>query len=182
MYQIDTLINFSTNETAFLKPCIEEVAAFSKQIIVSVCDHFFDGIEENKELLKKIYAQFPNCQFIQYEFQTKKNLYGSHSACFWHNLGRLLGFYHVAAEIDYLLFLDVDEIVEAKKFEHWLKDFPLGDFAALRLACYWYFREEIYQANYWEDTPLLAKKKVLNHDILMNALERAGSYSQIYGK
>lgn len=182
MHKIATLINFSSNEAAFLKPCLEEVLPFSAQVIVSVCDHFFDGVEENKELLSKIYAEFSNVQFIQFEFQKEKNLYGAHSAHFWHNLGRLLGFYHVNSEIEYLLFLDVDEIIERKRFEEWLKDFPLNNYAALRLACYWYFRAEKYQAKYWEDTPLLAKKSVLNHDILMNGLERAGSYSQIYGK
>lgn len=182
MVKIATLVNFSTNEADFLEPCIAEAALFSDQIIVSVCDHFFDGTPENQELLHKIYAKFSGQQFIQFEFPKEKNLYGSHSACFWHNLGRLMGFYHVAPEIDYLLFLDVDEIMEAKKFQLWLKEFPVQEFAALRFACYWYFREEKYQAKYWEDTPLLAKKEALNHDILMNALERAGSYSQIYGK
>ncbi len=182
MTKIATLINFSTNEAAFLEPCIEGVAPFSDQIIISVCDHFFDGVPENQALLQQIYAHFPQQQFIQFEFHKERNFYGAHSAHFWHNLGRLMGFYHVRPEIEYLLFLDVDEIVEEKKFQTWLQEFPVQEYLALRLACYWYFREEKFQAKYWEDTPLLVKKEALNHDILMNGLERPGSYSQIYGK
>lgn len=177
-YKIATLINFSTNERAFLKPCVQQAAAFSSQILVSACDHFFDGVPENKKLLRNIYAQFPECQFIEYEFQGP---YSQHSANFWHNLGRLLGFYHVEEQIDYILFLDVDEIVDGAKFLEWLTNFPLRNYEALQLACYWYFRKEHYQSKVWEETPLLIKKDALTHELLMHPFERGGTFFKMEG-
>ncbi len=176
-----TIVNFSTNEALFLKHCLEEALFFSDQIIVPVCDHFFDGTPENRELLDSIYAAHPEVQFIEYAW-SKENFYGDHPTHFWHNLSRLLGSHFLSPEIEYVLFLDVDEIVEGKGFAKWLEEFPLEDFSALRLACYWYFREAKFQALQWEDTPLLISKAALHYDALMHPHERAGTFHLAQGE
>lgn len=169
-----TIINFSSNEALFLKACLEEALLFSDQIIIPLCDHFFDGTPENRELLEAIYAAHPEVQFIEYAW-CKENFYGGHPTNYWHNLSRLIGWAFLLPEIDYVLFLDVDEIVEGRRFAHWLKHFPLTNYAALRMACYWYFREAKYQALQWEDTPLLISKTALHYDAIMHPYERAGT-------
>lgn len=93
-----------------------------------------------------------------------------------------MGFAHVRPEIETLLFLDVDEIVQSETFLAWLAAFPYSDYEALRLACYWYFREPIYRATRWEDTPLLVKRSALHYDLIMHPSERAGSFASIQGK
>ena len=178
---IATVINFSTNEALFFRQCLEEALLFSHQVIVPVCDHFFDGTPENVELLNGIYAAHPEVQFIQYAW-SKDNFYGGHSTHYWHNISRLLGSHFVDSRVKYVLFLDVDEIVEGKAFARWLDQFPLKDFSALRLACYWYFRESKYQATAWEDTPLLICKEALHYDALMHPYERAGTFAVVEGE
>ena len=178
--KIATVINFSTNETVFLKHCVREASVFSRQILISVCDHFFDGKPENRDLLQGIYAQFPDCKFIEYPFH--QGFYSQHSTRFWHNLGRLLGFYYVDKEIEYVLFLDVDEIVDGVKFLAWLEDFPLNNYEALQLACFWYFRKEHYQSKVWEETPLFMKKTSISHELLMHPFERGGAFFEVTGK
>ena len=43
---IAAIINFCTNDYRFLARSIAETKSFSSQIIVPVCDHFFDGTPE----------------------------------------------------------------------------------------------------------------------------------------
>lgn len=176
-----TIINFSTNETEFLGHCLEEALVFSDQIIVCVCDHFFDGTKENQKLLNGIYKAHPEVTFIQYAW-SKKGFYANHSTHFWHNLSRLLGVFFLSSDIENILFLDVDEIVEGKRFANWLKQKPLDKYAALRLACFWYFRKSCFQAKTWEDTPLLIRRGDVDYDLIMQIHERAGMFARVQKK
>ncbi len=176
-----SIINFSTNEAPFLHQCIEEAMHFSCQVVVVVADHLFDGTPENRALLQSIYASHPEVQFIEYEW-SKTNFYGSHSPHYWHNINRLIGTHFLKKEVEDVLFLDVDEIVEGRRFASFLKNFPLADCVAIRLACYWYFREEKYRAKEIEDTPLLVSRKALHYDAIMHPEERAGTFHLLEGK
>jgi hypothetical protein len=97
-------------------------------------------------------------------------------------MSRLVGVSMLDAKVEYVLFLDVDEIPEGRRFATWLKEFPLKEYSALRMACYWYFRSSQYRAGALEDTPLLVQKKVLTYDALMHAEERAGTFHSIEGE
>lgn len=178
---ITTVISFSTNELRFLPHCLREVQKFSKQVIVVVSDHFFDGTPEDLELLKFIYSNYPEIEFVQFAWNPQGH-FGQKESHVWHNLARLLGYHFATSEIDYILFLDVDEIPEGKRLQNWLRVFPIQKYSAMRLACYWYFREPHFQATEWEDTPLLVSRKHLHYDLLMHAEERAGIYWEISGK
>ncbi|MGC2594831.1 MAG: hypothetical protein WA347_00945, partial [Rhabdochlamydiaceae bacterium] len=54
---LGTIINFCSNDYPFLRHCIDGVKQVSAQIIIPVCDHFFDGKEEDRETLDQIYAE-----------------------------------------------------------------------------------------------------------------------------
>lgn len=64
--KIATVINFCSNDYPFLKHCIEKAKLISSQVIVPVCDHFFDGTPEDLHLLRRIYAEHPAALFLQY--------------------------------------------------------------------------------------------------------------------
>lgn len=176
---ITTIVNFCTLDAPFLSQCLEEASHFSGETIVTVSDHFFDGTPENASLLHGIYTAHPNTQFIEYPF-SREHFYGNHSPHFWHNVGRLVGYAH--AKTPYLLFLDVDEIAEGKMLASWLDSLPIEEFTALRLACYWYFREARFRAKAIEDTPLLVRRQSLTYDALMHPEERAGTFYTLQGK
>ena len=168
---IGTVINFCSYDFAFLSLCIQTAQEFSSLIIVPVCDHMFSGEKEDPLFLQKVYALFPNVQFIEFPFDTKKD-----DPHYWHNLSRLIGSFFLHKEIQYVLFLDCDEIVDTSHFIKWLQYSNYTQYTAIRLANYWYFRSNSYRATTWEDTPLFLKKTKENIQALMHPQERAGTY------
>lgn len=180
-HHIGVVINFSSNEARFLSHCLEEVEAFADQMVVPVCDHFFDGVPEDAEKLGAIFAAHPKIHFVQFPF-SQKSFYGNHSSPFWHNLSRLVGLSQIGDEIEYMLFLDVDEIVEGRRFAKWLSNFPYREYAAVRLACYWYFRKACWRSERIEDSPLLIRRAAITYDGLMHVGERRQLFRSAQGK
>ena len=164
---LGTVINFCSNDYPFLRPCIDAIKPIASQIVVPVCDHFFDGVPEDRETLDRIYAENPDVQFIEFPFT------GSYPSVYWHNLARMVATYFLNSK--HVLFLDCDEIAEASRFPQ------LNDYDAARLYNYWYFREPRFQATVWDDSPLFVKKEKLNGEILMNPRERHGIFDAISG-
>lgn len=173
------LINFCTNDYPFLRPCLESAMSIADQVIVSVADHFFNGEAESRDLLIHAYLENPECEFLEYAYEPDKNFYGKHPVNFWHNWGRVLGFCHLKQEIEWVLFLDVDEIIDIDSFRLWFQNPQKAE--AMRLASYWYFREPIYRARQWEDGLLLAKRSCISNAHLMHPQERIGTFYALPG-
>ena len=182
-HPIATVVNFCTNESRFIKSCLEQALIFSKQVIVSVSTHFFDGTAENSSLLKEIYAAFPECQFVEYPFapnQVSRKLMKSIGADhFWHCASRAVGMSLVRDEIETVLFLDADEIADGCRFQEWLHCSDYRQHVVLKLANHWYFREPCYQAESFEDSIVLVQKKALSLDLLLHSDERCALYSSL---
>lgn len=188
--KLATIVSFCTHDYRFFKRCIEAVSSFSSQVIVPICDHFFNGEIENLALLEKIYEEHPAIEFIEFAFDPT-SLYGTLKTMEpqsgewgsqWHNSSRLIGYYFLKEEIDTLLFCDVDEIIDEKKFGAWLKEFDDASYNALRFSTYWYFREPIFQATTYPNGPLLVKRNCLTPDLILNEDERMGLFLRIKGK
>lgn len=185
-----TVISFCTNDYRFLKYCIEGIASVSSQIIIPVCDHFFDGKLENLSLLEEIYKEYPHIQFIEFAYDSEQ-LYGTFVKLppfspawgnHWHNTGRLIAYYFLNPEINDVLFCDVDEVFEKSKLELWLKKTDLEPFEAVRFSTYWYFREACFQATTYPDGPLLVKKRSLTPELLLDEDERMGMFLRLQGQ
>lgn len=184
-HPICTIVNFCSNESRFIKDCIEQALIFSKQVIVTVCDHFFDGSPENRSLLEEIYAAFPGCLFVEYPYvpqKIPKRVWKQvDPAHFWHSFSRLVGFSCVDEEIETVLFLDADEIPDGKRFFEWLECSDYRHHTVLKLANYWYFREPSNQALHFEDSVVLAQKRALDSEILLKQEERDAIYDLLPG-
>lgn len=184
-YPIAVVVNFCTNESRFIKCCLEQALLFSPQVIVAVCDHFFDGKPESRPLLEAIYQAFPECQFIEYPFvpeQIPKKVFKSvEPSHFWHSLSRLIGYRFLDDNIESVLFLDADEIPDGSRFSEWLdcSDYTLN--SALKMANYWYFREPCFRAEKWEDSIVLVQKKSLTPHLLLRQEEREAIYDSLPG-
>jgi hypothetical protein len=189
-HQLATVINFCTNDHRFLNECVKNAKCFSSQVVISICDHFFNGEEENYALLESIYHEFQDCLFIEYEFDLnspygrttpfpEEDLEAIHH---WHNSGRLVPFYFLDESIEYIFFLDVDEIADGPKFNEWLDSLNYQQFSALRFCSYWYFREAQYRATTFPVTSLMVKKAGLDPDLLLNLDERMGAFYSLPGK
>jgi hypothetical protein len=187
--KIATVINYCTTDYRFLRFCIEEAKKFSTQIVIPVSSHFFNGEPENRAMLNQSYREHPDVQFVEFAYgEEPYGIYCSLTSAdedwahYWHSTARYVGFQFVK-ECESILFLDVDEIVDGKRFIEWLEKFNVEDFNALRLESYFYFREPCYRAK--EQFPLnalLIKKEAIDSpEVILDVLERKGLFDQIQG-
>lgn len=186
---IATIINYCTNDYRFLSRSIAEVSPFSSQIIVPVCDHFFDGYPENRPLLETCYAQHPNVRFLEFAYDAKE-LYSPYVRrspededwrILWHSTARYLSFLYLDDSIEYLLFLDADEIVEGKKFANWLQNEDYQKWNALWFFAYQYGFSPFNPSPDYQLTGLLIRRRSIFPLLLFNLQERFGIFSGISG-
>lgn len=187
--KIAAVINFCTNDYRFLKKAIEETELFSHQVLVPVCDHFFDGTKENRNRLNQIYHDFPNTHFLEFAYDPDK-LYTPYIqrissdedwGCLWHSTARYLSYLHLSSEIDYVLFLDTDEIIEGKRFKDWLKNTKREKADAYWFSSYCYGFEASKRAPHEQQTALLVKRSAISPLKVLNAQERFGIFGSVPG-
>ena len=174
--RIATVINFCTNEARFLQACVEQSLVFSHQVIIPICDHFFDATPENRALLEQIYAAFPECLFIEYPFvpeKVPKRVFRKiDPAHFWHSASRSIAKSYLDEEIEQVLFLDADEVPDGAKVLEWTQMSDYSQYTVQRMKNYWYFREPRYRAKSFEDSPVLVQRRSLDFSILLHEGER----------
>lgn len=184
MPSVATIISYCTNDFRFISKCIEEAKIFSDQILVVVCDHFFDGTPENRFLLEHTFAMHPDCQFLHVSYLTDK-LYSPYHQIppndpswpmFWAATTRYIGFHYVDKKIDHVLFLDSDEIIDGKMFLSWLEKGDYLCYEAMRFAAYLYALKPNFRAKKVVNLPLFVKKEAFSPLLLMNELERIGAF------
>jgi hypothetical protein len=186
---IAAVINYCTNDYRFLTRAIAEVSSFSSQIIVPVCDHFFDGTPENRSLLDRTYAEHPNVLFLEFAYD-QKELYTPYVrrspededwGALWHSTARYLSFLYLDDSIEYLLFLDADEIVEGEKFGEWLRKEDYRKWDALWFFAYCYGFLPSRRASDIQQTALLVKRSSISPLKILNAQERFGLFAGLSG-
>jgi hypothetical protein len=186
---IATVINYCTNDYRFLARAIDEVSPFSSQIIVPVCDHFFDGTPENRFLLETSYTEHPHALFLEFAFDPKE-LYTPYVrrtptdddwGALWHSTARYLSFLHLDDSIEYLLFLDADEIVEGKRFNDWLQKEEYQRWDALWFFAHCYGFLPSKRSSQIQQTALLVKRSAISPLKILSAQERFGLLSGLSG-
>lgn len=187
---IASVISFCTHDARFLRPCLASLRPISSQVLVPVCDHFYDGTPENRELLEAIYSGFPDVEFIEFAY-SQNQVYGTPArlvpsspdwATHWHNSARYIASFFLDPEIEWILFCDVDEIFKMRELIDWLEVFPLENYDAIRFATYWYFQSAHFRATEWPDGPLLVRRSAITRELLLDEDERSGIFQKIEGK
>ncbi|MBU6382725.1 MAG: hypothetical protein KGR16_00185 [Verrucomicrobia bacterium] len=184
MPSIATIISYCSNDFRFIDKCIEEAKIFSKQILIPVCDHFFDGGPENRRLLHHTYARHPECTFLEFPYLPDRLYSQYHNigpqdtdwSMFWGTTSRYIGFLFLDPSIESVLFLDSDEICEGKAFLDWYTSKEHEPYEALRLAAYYYALRATLRAQKVVNLPLLVKKETFKPLTLFNEIDRAGAY------
>lgn len=174
--KIATVINFCTIDYKFIRHCISGVLPFSEMVVVPYADRLFDNTYENRELIETARNENPGAIFKEFNYHhsiTEK--IGTH---FWHNFARWVGVASLPADIDFVLFLDADEIVESERFTEFIGHTDFGPYNYLYFANYWYFRQPIYRARNIEVSPVMVKKSVISKDIVFFSDER-GNFSML---
>lgn len=195
-HNIGVVINYCTNDYRFIKHTIRQASTFTNHIIVSISDHFFDGTYENSRLLNKTIRENPRAEFVRFKYDSKKKVQNypwwrlrrilklslQSGSQYWICYQRLVGYLKITDNIEYVLFLDADEIIDSRRFKEWLGTERYRKYTAMKFANYWYFREPRYQATVYEDTPLMVKKGVVKETFFFDYSEREGMYQKILGR
>jgi hypothetical protein len=162
---LSIVIQYSTNEFKFLERNLEQSCKFADEVVLCLCNRFFDGSPEDARLIEatlKVASRHPKCRVHVFEWE------GSHSnPNYYHNLSRKIG--GEAAAGDWLLFLDADEILD-NSFGPW-SEAAMKEDSTFCLSCYWYFRSPRYRSRTLEGCGLLIKRELCRWDINQN-LER----------
>ena len=174
--QIATVINFCTIDYKFIRHCINGVLPFSTTVVVPYADRLFDNSSENRELIES--ARDENPEAIFKEFTYHHSITEKIGAHFWHNFARWVGVTSLPADIDFVLFLDADEIVESDSFIEFIQSTNFAPYNYLYFANYWYFRKPKYRARNIEVSPVMVKKSIINKDIVFLSEER-GNFSKL---
>lgn len=185
MNKIATVIQFCTNETRFLKKLIEEASIFSEFILIPICDHFFNGEPERMDLLHQIYADFPNCQFLEFAYpQTYHPLIAHYSqddlewSHLWHSISRYIGALFLPTGIEAALFLDADEIIDGQRFAQWIRTGAYRQYAALRLGCYAYAYKPSWRSTQPFTSGLLIRE-LPDPSLIVNLQDRSGWFDRL---
>jgi hypothetical protein len=160
----DTLIPFCSYDYQFINRTIEGVRKVSDNIIITYCDHLFNGSPENLDLIDKVIKDNTDCKFIKINYDKTKDSRWHHNYTRWLSTN--------ISNSKYVLYLDSDEVFESDKLLEWVrfkKDFP----DVCTFSNYWYFRSEKYQAKTYEDSPVLVNRKFINIENAFHGLERA---------
>ena len=189
-YSIASVISFCTHDFRFLRQCLKGVVPFSEQILVTVCDHFFNGEQENYALLEEAYRAFPEVTFLEFRFHTTER-YGDFCTLeprlgeerhHWHNVGRFTSYYFLQEKISHLFFFDVDELAEGERLREWLLQDGVMDHNALRFAAHVYFREAHHRKETFGNGPLLVRRVAVQPEMLLDPDERSGLFWAVSGE
>lgn len=172
--------NYSTNDFEFLEENLKQARVVTDDIHLTYVDKFFDGSNENSELITKTHelckgkvrlAEISYNDTIKSHYSNKGDIYR-----YYHNYTRFVNFQK--SKYDYILFLDGDETLDGQLFKQWLESFDLTKYSSYNMDCYWYFRSKKYQATTFEGNPVLIKKDTISENIIMNRYERLGLLTQ----
>ena len=182
-----TVISYCTNDYRFIGKCIAEAKKFSDHVVIPVCDHFFSGVPENRNLLNQTYAEHPDCTFVEFTFTPDRHYspYCTHVPSdegwtrLWHSTARYIGSLFLRDEIDYFFFLDCDEIPEGEKVAEWLHAGEYRNYNALRLLGYYYALRCTLRAKKFQSLALLIRRSALEPRFFLQVDERHGLYQWI---
>ena len=177
---IATIINYCSNEYQFIEESVKSVQSFSKQINVIMSDHLFDGTKETEEDIQNATTAIhnvPGADLIIFKYD--HNITLERGTRYWHNMCRWIGVQQLQQDIDYVLFLDADEIADSQNFQtclsyrNMLNNLP----QTMKFANYFYFRDRKYQAVTFEDSIVMAanRENLRNPDVMF-AMERDSIY------
>jgi hypothetical protein len=167
-HKVSVVINFCTIDKDYIKHTAEQSLVFSSDVIISYCDKFFNGDDEDFATINQLKQEIKGVKWVEFKFE-EQWLKNSHDA---HNRGREIGLEHCATNSDYIFFIDADEVPEGKAFKNWLETYPYYRFNSFRFQCYWYFMSPEYQATTFEEAGVLVRKSVLSKKIFYQYDER----------
>ncbi len=190
MFKVATLLHYCSNDYRFLNRSVQELRRFSSQIIIPYADRFFNGEEEDKVLIDRSLRENLGCTFVEFAYHVKQ-LYSPFIHSFpgdddwincWHSTSRYVGRFFVRPEIEWVLFLDADEILEGDRFAEWLEQELDPKVSGYWFSAYTYGLRAQDRKEELQQCALLIRKDALTPHQILNPNERYGMYQALEGK
>lgn len=195
--RIGVIVNFCSNDGHLIGPSLDQLNQFASRVLVTYTDHFYNGQPENLELVKKIIRQNPGVEFVKIKYHlveppipericqliprstNLRPLYGPH---YWACFARYIGYRKInKKDLDYLMFLDADEVIDGKRFRLYLDKKDYRRYQALHFSCYFYFRDPQHRATVNEGCGLFIKNTTLNKKTFLSHFDRENVFRKMPG-
>jgi hypothetical protein len=176
MNNIGAVVSYCTNEEVFLAPCLRALRFFCDQIVISCGDALYDGTPEDQTRLEAARRKHRDVQFVNFHYDPQFKTLGT---MFWGGFQRAAGLEALRSSIEYVLLVDVDEIIESKLFVQLLRESNYRDYTLMTLVAYWYFGSTSCRATTMEQGPSLVRKGALHPGWLVTPMDRAALLSVI---
>jgi hypothetical protein len=142
-----TLINYCSHDYRFLHLCVNQAKKVSTEVVIVACDHFHTGDEENIRELEKVKSELTGVNFLILPYEeVQKTIGNKHYCAVIASAPRQLAFNKVKGRTDYTMFMDVDEIIEAERFNERVQHPDFSGCGGAICGNYWYFRDVRHRA------------------------------------
>lgn len=192
-HNMSCIIISNTDDFRFLNPNLKQIHKVFKRIVIALGNQLWNGQEEDHTKLNTfkdyVKSNYQNIDIVEYNIPKDeiKCMRGQvHNDMYWEGHARWIAYNKLLeypeCENDYIMYLDSDEIIDAKLFEKWLNTNEYKSYDVMKLKNYWYWREPIYRArNYHEDSVVLIKNKTFNPLAIFDNKGRHGLFDNCKG-
>lgn len=154
-YNISAVIPFASYDYPFFKRCIDNLLLLGIECIVVVYDHLYGGEPENTHILNICERWYKNEPLFQ---MVRLNWTPGHRPIYWEAFARHMGALHSSIGNEYLLFIDIDEIIDPIEMDKWLSKKKYRRYRGIKLNCYMYDRKPTLQLKKPHYNTILCKK------------------------
>ena len=179
--KVGAVVSFCSHERPFLAPQMRELLRCVDSIVYCIGSHTYDGTPDAhaaRAMIAKALKHEPEpdrgrVKVAEYAVTSPECV---HSPRTFHNLARQTGVNALDPSVEWLLFLDADEIPSAPHFRAWFQKchVHLMPRVVYKMACYWYFKSPAWRARTLEDSIVLAHRAALSAPALADPRERDG--------
>ena len=189
-HDIGAVVVSNSDDFVFLWPGLKQLAGVCVEVVVAIGTKLWNGDSENgakiESFIDKATTEYPNVSFVKYqvpqdEFKSTRGMVSPEM--YWEGHARFVAQVAFKSRHEYVLFLDSDEIIDARTFGAWLDTGGYKGWAAMKRQNYWYWREPCYRArDYIEDSVVLIRTDAYNPMALFSNQGRHGVWDACTGR
>lgn len=150
MERIGVSIQYSTQDQEFILGCIGQALLITPHVTVGYMDRQFDGESEDLALIEAVKEFYPQIEFYMVKWAPV-------DPWLFHSKVRQEAFKRLRDKVEYILYLDSDEIVDGQMFKSWAAEMLPSRHESYKFLNYVYFASQRYRAKTWQDSPTMRR-------------------------
>lgn len=141
-HNISAVIPFCSYDKHFFDACVSNLLLIGIEVVVVTYDHLYMGEPENMEVLQECTSKYidnPNFKWVHL------NWFSGKPSIFWEALARRVGTKRTKVTTEYILYVDIDEIIDPVPTLTWLNKGIYKRYTGIKLRCHMYQIQPTYQ-------------------------------------